>query len=622
MVQCNDSMIEELKIYNPNGKNNLFSESIKYIIPLYQRAFAWEDEEINQLIEDIEGINESNDTSYYLGSLIVSQSDTGYEVIDGQQRLTTLFLVLKKLLGWEKCDYLTFAHRPISDKTLNAVGTNENSLDESDDGIIHGWNIIEEYFKNNDTESFKKKLSKVKIYRIKVPPHTDLNRYFEIMNTRGEQLEQQDILKAHLMDCLNPNERNTFALIWDACVNMNGYVQMHFTPNNRALIFGDSWTDIPRNINSRAIKSTKNDIVEDNILGIIKDAEQSYLQNKLTEFHDEDDDGSQRFKSIIEAPYFLLHVLKVFLQKERIPTDDTNRLLDDKKLFETFQDVIKKYKDKHDFSMKFIKCLLICRYLFDTYIIKRETSNTDEDGIWSLKCLCSSGQQSKKKAYYKNTKFANEREWEKTYEERHEQILMLQACLRVSYTSPKVMHWITELLSWLYKNLSNNLVETDYFLEKWIANAVNENYLKKADFNMGVDTQHIVFNYLDYLLWNAAKKDKKKEYDDFTFEYRNSVEHWYPQHPSEGTFDSWSHEEGLDYFGNLCLIQRKVNSKFSNLSPMSKKESFEDTISKGSIKLRKMAELTKNNNKWKEGDFKVHGEEMLEILTDRITELL
>ena len=83
---------------------------------------------------------------------------------------------------------------------------------------------------------------------------------------------------------------------------------------------------------------------------------ESKKQKDISEFQktnnsNEEDDGSQRFKSIIEAPYFLLHVLKVFLQKERILTNDAYRLLDDKKLFETFKYAIKKYENKHDFSI-------------------------------------------------------------------------------------------------------------------------------------------------------------------------------------------------------------------------------------------------------------------------------
>lgn len=47
-------IITELTILNKNGKRNFFSDrGVQYVIPLYQRAFAWEDKEILQLIEDI-----------------------------------------------------------------------------------------------------------------------------------------------------------------------------------------------------------------------------------------------------------------------------------------------------------------------------------------------------------------------------------------------------------------------------------------------------------------------------------------------------------------------------------------------------------------------------------------
>ena len=104
------------------------------------------------------------------------------------------------------------------------------------------------------------------------------------------------------------------------------------------------------------------------------------------------------------------------------------------------------------------------------------------------------------------------------------------------------------------------------------------------------------------------------------FEFRNSVEHWYPQNPSEGTFESW--KDGVDQFGNLCIIQRNVNSKFSNMSPEAKKSTFKDMIAKGSIKLRIMSELTeKHGDKvaslyWKETGYKTHEEEMIQYLKE------
>ena len=118
---------------------------------------------------------------------------------------------------------------------------------------------------------------------------------------------------------------------------------------------------------------------------------------------------------------------------------------------------------------------------------------------------------------------------------------------------------------------------------------------------------------MDYLIWR-----KYKGFDDFKFEFRNSVEHWYPQHPSEGTFEEW--KDGVDQFGNLCIVQRKVNSKFSNMSPEAKKSTYKNMIAKGSLKLRLMSEMTeKKGNRaaslhWKEELCEQHEEEMMELL--------
>jgi hypothetical protein len=161
------------------------------------------------------------------------------------------------------------------------------------------------------------------------------------------------------------------------------------------------------------------------------------------------------------------------------------------------------------------------------------------------------------------------------------------------------------------------ITELETVTEDIAKKAVRENFFdvcKDGSFAMGVNTPHIVFNYLDFLLWNA---DRKK-YANFDFEFRNSVEHWYPQNPSEGTFEQW--KDGVDQFGNLCIIQRNINSKFSNMSPEAKKSTFKDMIAKGSIKLRLMSELTeKHGGKvaslyWKETQYRLHEEEMISIL--------
>lgn len=600
-----------------DSEDKTIFEDDNYIIPLYQRAFAWSDKEITQLIDDIYDFEADK---YYIGSLIININSNGlYEVIDGQQRLTALFLLLNYLGYRWKEDRLRYECREKSNYTLNFLNSllpNEgykNKLvdeDKIEQALIKGWDIIDQKFRADkiDTEKFKEKLKNVKLFRIEVPPHTDLNRYFEIMNVRGEQLEQHDILKAKLMKPLEANEQTAFSIVWNACRDMNGYVQMHFNKQQRELLFGGDWDWL--NIdNIFSLTADDGSIHPQTAIKIIENKE------PIQVWDGDDEAGNRiRFESIIDFPFFLLHVLKVFVATEfneyfsAIP-----ELLDDKKLLKTFTNIIDKLKSNKEFSLKFIKYLLKCRFLFDKYIIKREYKNEDTTGSWSLKELKVSGARSKKKPYYRDTYFGELNEWKTTYSPRTVTNLMLQSCLRVSYTSQKIMHWITELLKWL--NVDDNLKKLSQF-ENQIEIIAQEPVIKfitDKDYMQGVNTPHIVLNYLDYLLWTKRSDDEYKglNFDEFSFEFRNSVEHWYPQHPSSQSFDSWA---DVDKFGNLCIIQRNVNSKFSNLSPTSKKGTYHQMIEKGSLKMRVMSALTKDDTAWKETICDDHEGKMLKLL--------
>ncbi len=68
-----------------------------YIVPDYQREYVWTDKEVHQLLEDInDEIDASSSKEYFIGTILVTPSThkNHYEVIDGQQRLTTFFLLL------------------------------------------------------------------------------------------------------------------------------------------------------------------------------------------------------------------------------------------------------------------------------------------------------------------------------------------------------------------------------------------------------------------------------------------------------------------------------------------------------------------------------------------------
>lgn len=632
-------MVKTINILDNNG--TIFDTDSHYVIPRYQRAYAWEDKEIIQLIDDINDI-ECKETVYYIGSLVVAQvkgKENTYEVVDGQQRLTTLYLLLQYLvyreaLNGELSKTLSFDCRENSNYTLSHIEQVINKTIEEEErleqSIVNGIEAIRQKFSsdNIDVDDFTSRLQQVVIYRIEVPKNTDLNRYFEIMNTRGEQLEQHDILKAQLMsyiDNRSESEQEFFARVWDACSDMTGYVQMHFHPSERQNIFGWSWNAYPEDKweNYR------------NCFSSIKETEKSLVLSKIIQqdFKVDDTDGvlednsHVRFDSIIDFPHFLLHSLRVFV---KLYVDSKNELLgellDDKKLIIDFDNVIKYgsiddepiKKNCEYFSTLFIVHLLQTRYLFDKFIIKREYIGEDQDGKWSLKELYTTGGKSNKKAYYANTSLNYDNEWERTYAPRNKECLMIQSALRVSYTSPKVMHWITDLLCWLFYDVDIPLLTEE--AERVAAEAVHNNFLEGKNYALGVATPHVVFNFLDYLIW----KKNKSTYQDFEFEFRNSVEHWYPQNPSDGSIERW---DDKDRFGNLCIISRSVNSKFSNLSPESKMKSYRKHVEKGSLKLRIMGTLINGvprggNEAWINKLCDKHENEMLNLLREAIAKYI
>lgn len=110
-----EKIIPELSVLYDD--NSTLFEKNSYEIPLYQRAFAWDDKEIRQLIEDINDCG-SSVSHYYLGSLIVKEKNGKSEVIDGQQRLTTLYLLLNYLGNVLPNKSLTYECRDNSNFTL------------------------------------------------------------------------------------------------------------------------------------------------------------------------------------------------------------------------------------------------------------------------------------------------------------------------------------------------------------------------------------------------------------------------------------------------------------------------------------------------------------------------
>ena len=98
-------------------------ERCVYEIPIYQRNYAWGKEEIEALIQDVyDAYKQDAQKVYYIGTLVTfHKGDRVYEVIDGQQRLTTLRLILHALEIAQVQNRLTYRARKKSDDTLKSI---------------------------------------------------------------------------------------------------------------------------------------------------------------------------------------------------------------------------------------------------------------------------------------------------------------------------------------------------------------------------------------------------------------------------------------------------------------------------------------------------------------------
>ena len=578
-----------------------------YIIPMYQRNFAWGESEVKQLVQDIVDFSAAHpDKNYFIGTLVVFEryedGKTIYETIDGQQRLTTLnilFAVLHREFKTQlsqKANYqlnLKFDARKISTHTLANISNVEESIsfdtgEEYNSNIRNAYEVIKKSLSNLIDDDIKGLLkfysylcSKVNMLRVSAPKDTELNHYFEIMNTRGEQLEKHEILKAKLMQVLSADVKLSYAFnkVWDACSDMERYVQYGFSTSERDSVFQkgnwnqlnvSNFDELAESIefNNKPNNSTHLSLKE------IATSSSSFAQN-----NDPKDDPSERFTSIINFQNFLLHILRIQI-KEDIS-------LDDKRLLEPFDERLKSFHNLED-RIEFLKLfgfnLLKGKFLLDQYVIKRELSK-EKDG-WSLKSL----------KWYEGNKVSYVNSFDK--EEENKRALMLLSMFHVSSPTLIYKHWLNASLYFLFDNheditaekylnwlenlaqaflydryLASKDNEVDFYKIIYLNNAKSQNKSfhenqKWNNLNTGTKVENFVFNYFDYILF----QEKVDGYNEFEFTFRSSVEHYYPQNPISN--DDKLDQATLDKFGNLCLISRSKNSTLGRYMPQAKKDHY------------------------------------------------
>lgn len=602
--------------------NRLLNEET-YAIPLYQRNFAWTYDEIEQLLNDVADAVQENRDNYYIGTLVVNKENDIFKIIDGQQRTTALNLIalaLKHEFGFDrlKAVNLTFPARKKSNKNIQDLFSKKKILEGDENELTRGYGhardalkkVLEE--RQLNPQSFVGYLfEKVIIFRSILPEDLDLNLYFERFNSRGEQLEAHEILKAQMMSKFGEDQEmaQKFARIWDACAEFDKPVINAFTKKakkkhsdaEREKIFPLNWIkgnhyqnsfllNIDESLSQIEVQSSN----KKSLLSSIGNKESTTV--KVVSHTNE----VEKYRTIINFETFLYFVYYITFGN----VSPSAIQLDDKKLLETFENITSVNTSVEDVTL-FIRNLLKLKFIFDNLIVRmsQETNNRRQENDWFLQKVYRNDYNNKAggdlfvQYYYDKNSF----------EKFNDNILMLQSMFAVTFTANRDSRWLYEILQFLFRHIEE-LNDQEFgarfkeFLEKMAVTYAEERlFTEDRRIKKYGAIPVYAFNFVDYVLWKNREELKKAydvKFEDFKFAYRRSIEHWFPQHPNSDERVEKIDDKFLHSFGNLCIITDSQNSKFGNLVPSAKYKQWEGIFNRQSLKLQMMADVTVKNDKW------------------------
>lgn len=251
--------------------SKIFSSDFDYEIPSFQRPYAWTEEETGDLFDDLYDFysTEADDEQYFLGSIVlVKEDDKPYaEVIDGQQRLTTLTILLaaltSKLTGEAREDFKTYIIEPgrasqgLASKprvhirkrdndffkkyiqgmdfdglfSLNA----DNQYTEARTNIIKNAKLLMDRIDDNlssDDEIIRFGAFLVQrcfLVAVSTPTRQAAFRIFSVMNSRGMSLLATDIIKADIIGAIRESWHDEYNNKWEEMeveVGRNGFNEL------------------------------------------------------------------------------------------------------------------------------------------------------------------------------------------------------------------------------------------------------------------------------------------------------------------------------------------------------------------------------------------------------------
>jgi uncharacterized protein with ParB-like and HNH nuclease domain len=228
-----------------------------FVIPSYQRKYSWTNKERMELWNDVKEAK-ANSINHFFGTLIFKQTenenlDEVYEIIDGQQRTTTLFLLLNELIdriedGTKRLNYKSKFIIDNNSVKLSPLGADREFLENlllNPESIVFNdldkrsqknlYNAKEQFQDLTSAFSEKEALEVIDFIRknvevlvLVVEKQSEAIRMFEIINDRGLELNYLDKVKSiamlystmYLKDNLNNTINDNFEIIFDSNDNI------------------------------------------------------------------------------------------------------------------------------------------------------------------------------------------------------------------------------------------------------------------------------------------------------------------------------------------------------------------------------------------------------------------
>lgn len=635
----------------------VYARGMGFVIPSYQRPYVWLDEDVIKLFDDIREACLAGEPHYFIGSVLSAVREEGefsiYELIDGQQRTTTLMLLslafrsagmvtpLAQVSSLGEQPRLTFEIREAVGNLLGSYAGLERMTRPGPDAIKNDPYLthldanlrvlkqqVEKLPENGrfSRERFADYIfRKVSWVNNIVPESMDLNRLFASMNTAGIQLEPVDLLKAKLFRKIT-TEKPLYSAMWQACEHMENY----FERNLRQLFPTADWNAIEYLdlkvysgcVFERRVGENEEDQGERSgktLLQLLDEVESGDVPDNTKQKVEEDiqdgiEDETVYCRSIVSFELLLIHTLRIFCARRQWL--DIAARIKASNLMACFECLL---EEDGNTVKAFVELLWQVRYQFDTWVVKWVEHDDSDDT--QLRLTKTSGSQSKGKYYINRSarELGN--------------LVQLQAVRNFS-GDRSAHYWLTALLAQLIDKPEMNFDQVLSVLEKldnelslttqtqkdasfkiakgespatesW---ASRETYLNSAE---GTGFEHYWFQKLEYLLWKRGDDSGDKQ-ERYRITSKNSVEHVHPQN------EEYKHampKESLDAFGNLVLLSPGENSSYSNQTVLKKKADFESKPRYDSLKLKAIFELhTEAGNKWTEAEINAHQSDMFEVL--------